>query len=859
MAKASPAQNSFAGGELSPLLEGRQDLDFYPIGCRMMRNFRPLIQGPTRKRGGTRYIAEVKDSSDQTWLWAFVFSETDAVILEFGDLYVRFYTNRGVIESSPGVAYEVVSPYAVADLTNADGSFGLSIAQSADVLYITHPSYAPRTLSRTSNTSWAFATYAPSDGPFNPQNTDTTITVKVSAATGSGVTFTNDAGGIPMPEANSVGRLIRVEETDKSAIKPWEGNKVIATVGENPVNELRRSDGKVYQCATNEVVGGGDVEFRTGTIRPIHTEGTESDGDGEPLYSGSTLFAEKVGVAWTYLHPGYGVARIVSMAAGGATGTADLLTRFPASIVHPNTSYRWSLGAWYPGSYPNCVGFHSGRLAFGKGQRVQLSVADDFSSHAPDEFGEVLPDSAIDIDIALGQLDQIAWVSSQSDGLLIGTGGGEIALQPITTSQVFGPTNCKFVRQSNYGSRKVAPINAEQAMLFVQAGGEKVREAQFDGAADKFIAIDLTSRSEHITKSGLTWSAYAKNPGSVVYYGRADGKVAALTYQSMEKVRSWSLDSFRGGVVECGAVIPSPVAGVDDLYLIVRRTIDGSTVRYVEWLTQPHTSPADPHLHCGLDCSLTYSGAKAGTLTPGTGATVSGSTGVTFTASVSTFVLGDVGREIRYRWYDDDTETWNEAQAEITGYTSGTVVTATILGAFPSLTPIVALAWGLTATTLSGYDHLEGEAVSVHGDGADFEGTFTVTSGDIVLPRPVYVAHGGYPVRGVVQLMNQEAGAEDGTAQAKIKRITHVAFRLFESLGGRYGRDLASRLDRLNYRTPSMPMGQAIPLFTGDKHAPWPGGHETEGRVTFVHDEATPCTLIAVYPILDTSSKQGGT
>jgi hypothetical protein len=629
-------------------------------------------------------------------------------------------------------------------------------------------------------------------------------------------------------------------------------------VGENPVGELRRSDGKVYQCATNDTVGPSEVEFRTGTIRPIHTEGTESDGDGEPLYSGSTLFAEIVGVAWTYLHAGYGVAKIVSMAAGGATGTADILTRFPASVVHPNTSYRWSLGAWYAGSYPSCTGFHAGRLGFGMGRRVQLSVADDFTSHAPDEFGEVLPDSAIDIDISLGQLDQIAWISSQSDGLLIGTGGGEILLRPITTAQVFGPTNVKFVRQSNYGSRKVPPINAEQAMLFVQAGGEKVRESQYDGASEKFVAVDLTSRSEHITKSGLTWSAYAKNPGGVVYYGRADGKVAALTYQFAEKVRSWSLDTYASGVVECGAVIPSPVAGVDDLYLIVRRTINGQTVRYVEWLTQPHTSPADPHLHCGRDCSLTYNGAKATTLTPGTGATVAGTAGVSFTAGASTFVSGDVGREIRRRWYDDDTETWNEAQAIITGYTSATVVTATIVGAFPSLAVIPSEGWGLSATVLDGFDHLEGETVYATGDGADFDETFVVTDGEITLPRPVLVAHVGYRVRGVVQLMNLEAGAEDGTAQAKIKRISSVVFRLFETMGGRFGRDLASTLDPIRYRVPSQPMQRAMPLFTGDKCELWPCGSDGQGRLTFVHDEGTPCTLVAVFPQVDTSTKATG-
>ncbi len=856
MPKASPGQHSFAGGEFSPLLEGRQDLEKYPVACRRLRNFLPLIQGPARKRGGTQFIAEVKDSTKRTWLMPFVFSESDAVAIEFGDTYNRFFTDRGTIESAPNTPYEITAPYASTDLLHVDGSFDLSSAQSGDVLFLANDAYKPRTLSRTSNTSWAYADYSPNDGPFDLQNIDTTVSVTVSAATGT-VTLTNDAAGIPVAEsATSVARLIRIEETDKSAIKPWEASKRTASEGENPVGELRRSDGKVYSCATNSVVGVGRVEYRTGTIRPVHTEGTEGDGDGEALYSGSTLFAGRVGLDWTYLHPGYGIGRIASVASGGLTASVTVLSRFPASIITPG-SYRWSLGAWYSGNYPSSVAFFRDRLSWMGRQRVWISVAANYTSMALDEFGEVLADSAIDITVSIGQVDQINWAISLPDALLIGTGGSEIALHEISQSQVFGPANCKFEAQSSYGSRRVAPLNVAEFTLFVQAGGRKLRTAQYSFERERYVARDLTAFSEHITRSGLVDMAYAKNPNSVVWCVRADGLLAALTYQPDENVEAWSLHDV-GGAVESIAVIPGPITGVDDLWMIVRREIDGETKRYVEVLLQPHESPNDPWRANYQDCALTYDGSLAATLTPGAGATVLGTTGVSFTASAAVLVSGDVGREIHYRYYNEDSEEWYEAVASIDAFTSTTLVTGTILVAFPALTAIAAGEWGLSATEITGLDHLEGETVRIVADGAPHDSA-VVSLGTVALTRPGHIVHVGLPNQAVLQLMNLEAGAGDGTAQGKIKRISTVGFQLFETMGGKYGPNVG-KLSAFEYRKPVNAMTRALPLYSGLLSVPWNNGYEIEGRITFVHDDGLPCTVCAIYPQLKTEdTRTGGT
>lgn len=138
---------------------GRVDTTKYFNGARKIQNMVVLPQGGAFRRPGTAYQGESK-SSNYAILRKFVFSVTQAYVLEFTTGFIRFWTTSGRVESPPGTAVEVVSPYLAADLPY------LSFAQSADVIYITHPSYSPRKLSRLSNTSWTLTEVSFNDGPF---------------------------------------------------------------------------------------------------------------------------------------------------------------------------------------------------------------------------------------------------------------------------------------------------------------------------------------------------------------------------------------------------------------------------------------------------------------------------------------------------------------------------------------------------------------------------------------------------------------------------------------------------------------------------------------------------------------------
>lgn len=209
MPKSSPMQTSFASGEFSPLLNGNVDNPRYGQALAICLNYLPTVQNGITRRPGSKFVAEVKTSSKSTRLVSFEFSVTQAYILEFGDQYIRFYRNGGQILSGMS-AYEISTPYLEADL------FELKFTQSADVLYIVHPDYAPRTLSRTGHTSWTLATIDFSDGPYLDLNA-TTTTLTPAAATGTGVNLTasaitginNDTGF----QTTDVGRHVRIRDT----------------------------------------------------------------------------------------------------------------------------------------------------------------------------------------------------------------------------------------------------------------------------------------------------------------------------------------------------------------------------------------------------------------------------------------------------------------------------------------------------------------------------------------------------------------------------------------------------------------------------------------------------------------------
>ena len=204
MAESSPILTNFTSGELSPRLNGRIDMEKYYNGASSINNFQVLMHGGLQKRSGTRYIAPIKTqtgSNSGARLIPFVFSKTQAYILEFGHNYIRFFKDEGQITSG-GSVYEISTTYTAAQLSE------IEYVQSADVLYLVHDNHKPRKLSRTGHTSWSISDVDFFDGPYDPGNTSST-TLTPSGTSGS-VTVTASSSVFV---ANDVGRSVRIKHS----------------------------------------------------------------------------------------------------------------------------------------------------------------------------------------------------------------------------------------------------------------------------------------------------------------------------------------------------------------------------------------------------------------------------------------------------------------------------------------------------------------------------------------------------------------------------------------------------------------------------------------------------------------------
>jgi len=282
MSDFAPIWNTFNAGELSPLLDGRTDQEKYFAGGKVVQNFIPTVQGPLMRRGGTRYIGSTK-GDDKVWFVPFEFSSAQSYILEFGENYIRFWVNRGQLLSG-GVPYEVATPWSLADLTTADGTFALHYAQSGDIIWLTSGQGNEKAykLSRLGATNWTLEPVYFRNGPFQDVDPFSTIIVAASGQEGDIKLFAS----APLFRPSDVGTSFFLESQTPGAVAPW---KVDTTT---TAGVIRRYDGNVYKAVAVGTLG------KTGNVPPTHLSGDALDGAG--------------GVTWRYQHSGYGWVRIMA-------------------------------------------------------------------------------------------------------------------------------------------------------------------------------------------------------------------------------------------------------------------------------------------------------------------------------------------------------------------------------------------------------------------------------------------------------------------------------------------------------------------------------------------------------------------
>jgi hypothetical protein len=460
------------------------------------------------------------------------------------------------------------------------------------------------------------------------------------------------------------------------------------------------------------------------------------------------------------VHPSYAIRKLTRTADNNWTFSTASITGSPSPALNDTTN-----------NYPSVVTFFEQRLVFGatnnNPQTLWFSKNGDYENFTTGT-GD---DDALVYTIASNQVNAIRYLSA-TRVLTIGTTGGEYVLTATSDGPVT-PTTTLIRKYSNYGSAAIEPVQVADVTLFVQRGGRKVREFRYVGDINvsAYQAPDITIVAEHITAGGLSAFAYQQEPDGVIWAVRADGTLLGVTYRREEEVVAWHKHviggEFSGGqaVVESIATLPSDT-GEDELYMIVKRTINGATKRYVE-LMRPFDFGGVTTGAFFVDCGLRYEGTATG--------------------------------------------------------------------------------------TLSGLYHLEGETVTVLANGATHPDR-EVTGGGITLAYNSTTAAVGYNYTSSMQTMRIEAGSADGTSQGKPKRIHAVTLRLLETVGIEVGNS-SNENDRVFFRDSSMPMDQAVPLFTGDKDIEFPGGYDDDDRLYVRQTQPLPMSVLALFPRMNTFDK----
>lgn len=579
-------QPSFAAGEISPLLFGRVDLVRFDQGLAKARNMIVLVHGGAAFRPGTRFVNEARDQNNPCRLIPFVFNEEQAYVVEASAGKARFYRDKAVLlESAGGPIFEIDTPLTQAELPLVQW------AQSGDVLYVASAAQPTFRLNRFGDTNWTITTPDFAGGPLLPQNIDESKTIQASGVTG---TVTLTAAGFTF-SAGHVGALWQIEEKDAGNEPLWLGG----IDGDLPVTYALgakvRASGRVYESAS---ANGTEA----GTNPPVHDEGTVESGPGK--------------VEWTFLHNGRGLVKITAVAGDGVTATATVLKRLPDQLIG-TASYKWREGAWsIARGFPGVIDFYEQRLMLGSSpsepQAVWGSVTADFENF---EEG-VADDQAIQFRILSrdNRGSPIRWFTG-TDVLAVGTARTEFAVAGGDLSAPLSPTNIAARPQSNNGSAQVPPV-ALDFPIYVSADARRVYEMAFDVTSNKRPSTELSLFSEHITQSGIVEMHWQQVPWRTLWCVLGDGALAGMSYDRSQQVLAWHRHDLAGGAVESAAVIPAQNGKTDQLWLAVRRVVNGATKRFIEVLEDPlsFTASGTAADAWHLDSALQYDGPAVGSV-----------------------------------------------------------------------------------------------------------------------------------------------------------------------------------------------------------------------------------------------------
>jgi hypothetical protein len=263
---------------------------------------------------------------------------------------------------------------------------------------------------------------------------------------------------------------------------------------------------------------------------------------------------------------------------------------------------------WADVNYPGAVGFYEKRLWLAgtpkSPQTLWASVTGDYENFTTGTDD----DDALEYTIARGEISRIKWLIPQT-ALLVGTYGGIFSVGARSTLDPITPTNVSITPELGSSVSSWPATLCESHIIFSGRHGKKIREMSYFTDNNGYKTRDLTLLAEHITGQGISELVWQEDPDSLLLVVRNDGVLLAGTYYPSEEVVGWSRWVFGGdGIVESICTIPNTPNGQDDVYLIVQRSINGQTKRYIEVLSNVDWGENLANAFF-VDSGLTYEGS----------------------------------------------------------------------------------------------------------------------------------------------------------------------------------------------------------------------------------------------------------
>ena len=871
------------GGELSPLMYGRVDLPVFQKALARLENFICIPQGGARYRNGTKHVKYTRLNQVARFI-PFQFNDTQAYLIEATHKKFRFFKDNSVITETAST---------INAMTNANpGVFTTSAAHGlavGDEVYID-------SVGGTTGINGKFYLV-------NTVPTGTTFSVK-SILTGTAVSTVSSG---TYTSGGSVARVYEIttiyEEVDINNLSFAQNADTMYIAHKNyPPGKLTRAGhaswtlNNAYTRTSDPFVGPTDAMNAATQANPVQLTATAAHG----LSVGDVIAITGV-VGMTQLNGNYYLV-------GTVPSSTTLTLKTLAGVAVDGTAYTaYSSGGTITQSnkFPRAVAFtDTGRLMFGGTVANPETI---WASKSPTSAGVVAYDDfttgsgatdAVIFTLAPvhGRVDAIQWLANTAKAVVVGTFGSIRRVYGATEQEPLSPTSVTAKSANALGCAYSLPISNGDSLFYIQRGDAILRSLGFDIQSDGYTTTDRNLVADHLTVSGLKQMIEAQGTPDIIWVTRNDGRLLGLTYKEKEDISGWHEHYIGGrhtnsnnvtrqfGKVLWAARMPRPSA-VDQLWLVVERVINGNTTRSVEYMSDPPVYPIAQDFYSGLDSddetdesadtikylnamfetqkdavhldmAVTFDGssenlASSITLTPGAGATTADTTGVTFTTSGSFFTSAMVGRQL-WKKYDENGD--GGGRAEITGYTSATQVTCTILSAFDSVSAIAAGKWYKTSLVLSGCDHLEGETVYPIVNGATHPAV-TVTNGSVTLTEEASKAHIGFKYRGVIRTLNIDTGGVSGTAVSKPRVIIKTALRLLNTLGIRIGTSLY-RLAALTFRRSDQFGSRPPPPFSGIMDGNYYDGWAQDGKeVVIVQNDPVPCTVLGMDIFVDTTDE----